>query len=81
MDLVRRMMILTIENGWKTGFGPDGLAYSAISDDVLLGSLVRGKPRVLQAPPSVGVGSMAQNSSQLKSILERIRNDTDQALT
>jgi predicted Zn-ribbon and HTH transcriptional regulator len=24
---------------------------------------------------------MAQNSSQLKSILERIRNDTDQALT
>jgi len=28
MDLVRRMMILTIEYGWKVGFGPSGKAYS-----------------------------------------------------
>ena len=28
MDLVRRMMILTIEYGWKIGFGPSGKAYS-----------------------------------------------------
>jgi hypothetical protein len=28
MDVTRRMMILTIENGWEAGFGPGGLAYS-----------------------------------------------------
>jgi hypothetical protein len=33
------MMILTIENGWKVGFGPNGLAYSAISDRVFWGDV------------------------------------------
>ena len=37
MDLVRRMMILTIENGWKVGFGPGGLSYSTITDGVFFG--------------------------------------------
>jgi hypothetical protein len=37
MDLVRRMMILTIERGWKAGFGADDLGYSALTDLVLFG--------------------------------------------
>lgn len=32
MDLVRLMMILTIENGWQVGTGPDGLSYAKCSD-------------------------------------------------
>ena len=28
MDLVRRNMVLTIENGWTAGYGPDGNPYS-----------------------------------------------------
>ena len=27
MELVRRIMILTIENGWAIGYGPDCLTY------------------------------------------------------
>ena len=37
MDLVRWMMIVTIENGWEAGFGPNGVPYSGIPDAVLFG--------------------------------------------
>jgi hypothetical protein len=33
MSLVRRIMILTIENGWIVGLGPDGLPYSKCKND------------------------------------------------
>jgi hypothetical protein len=33
MQLVRRILILTIENGWEVGHGPGGLAYSALSEE------------------------------------------------
>ena len=36
MDLVRRMMILTIERGWEVGCGPNGLPYGDCSNEVLL---------------------------------------------
>jgi hypothetical protein len=32
MDVVRRMMILTIEQGWMVGCGPAGLAYRECKD-------------------------------------------------
>jgi hypothetical protein len=35
MDLVRRMMILTIEKGWETGLGPSGKPYSALNEGCL----------------------------------------------
>ncbi len=34
MNLVRRVMILTIENGWDIGTGPGGLAYSEVADSI-----------------------------------------------
>jgi hypothetical protein len=33
MDLVRRMMIATIENDWPIGYGPSGARYSEWNDD------------------------------------------------
>lgn len=33
MELVRRMMILTIENGWDVGLGPGGLSYCSSNED------------------------------------------------
>jgi hypothetical protein len=33
MDLVRGMMILTIENGWEEGYGPGGLAYGVFNEN------------------------------------------------
>jgi hypothetical protein len=33
MDLVRQMMFLTIEHGWKLGRGPGGLPYSAFEEN------------------------------------------------
>ena len=33
MDLVRRMVILTIEHGWSVGCGRDGLAYGECKED------------------------------------------------
>ncbi len=35
MDFVRRVMILTIENGWHPGTGPGGLSYADCSNEVL----------------------------------------------
>src|SRR5438477_1748042 len=32
MDFVRRMMCLTIENGWTAGQGPSGLPYTAFNE-------------------------------------------------
>jgi hypothetical protein len=37
MDLVRRMMILTIENGWRVGTGPGDLPYAECNSELLLG--------------------------------------------
>ena len=37
MDLVRRMMILTIENGWPVGTGPGDLPYAECNSDLLWG--------------------------------------------
>ena len=34
MDLVRRMMIATIENDWVIGLGPRGLSYSVCSGEL-----------------------------------------------
>src|SRR6266576_7048270 len=36
MDLVRHIMILTIENGWRVGSGPQGLPYGECSDVLFL---------------------------------------------
>jgi len=33
MELVRRVMISTIECGWSVGQGPDGVAYEKCGDD------------------------------------------------
>lgn len=36
MQLARRMMILTIENGWSPGFGAGGLPYSSVEDTMVV---------------------------------------------
>jgi hypothetical protein len=33
MDLVRHMMLLTIENEWQVGCGPGGLSYSSFQEE------------------------------------------------
>ena len=33
MDLTRQMMLLTIENGWQIGCGPNGLPYSSFEEE------------------------------------------------
>jgi hypothetical protein len=39
MDMVRRMMILTIEKGWSVGCGPEDSAYGKCHDDFWIASL------------------------------------------
>lgn len=36
MDLVRRMMALTIEHGWSIGYGPGGVPYGKCADGFCL---------------------------------------------
>jgi len=35
MDLVRRMVVLTLEGGWVPGRGPSGVPYAAFDDEAL----------------------------------------------
>jgi hypothetical protein len=36
MDLVRQMMVLTVEHSWRIGCGPGGVAYGRWTDDFLI---------------------------------------------
>jgi hypothetical protein len=42
MELVRRVMISTIEYGWSAGWGPGGLPYEKCGDDFWIGHRSEG---------------------------------------